>query len=90
MRERAGVTTHRARRVKLCDKFATKAAGSDRFWGWFPAREGRQGSRRAEKRFQEITARTNRLNNSPLFFFMRRLNGNEGKIYGERNRKYRD
>ena len=31
MRERAGVTTHRTWRVELCDKFAAKAAGGDRF-----------------------------------------------------------
>ena len=31
MRKRAGVTTHRARHIKLCDKFAEKVAGSDRF-----------------------------------------------------------
>ena len=31
MRDRAGVTTHRARRVELCDKFAKKALGSDRY-----------------------------------------------------------
>ena len=52
MRDRAGITTHQARRVELCDKFAEKAATSGRFSeAWFPLREGRQGGRRgvAEK-----------------------------------------
>ena len=35
MRERAGVTTLRARRTELCDKFAQKALGSGRFSRWF-------------------------------------------------------
>ena len=56
---------------------------SERFGGWFPERQGRQGRHREE--FQEFTARTDRLNNSPLFYFRRRLKGKEGKSYGERN-----
>ena len=88
MRERAGVTTLRARRVELCDKFARKALANPRYEHWFPERTGRQG-RHAEQ-FQELPARTDRLFNSPLFYFRRRLNGKEGKSYGERNRQYRD
>ena len=89
MRKLAGVTTHRERRIDLCDKFAKKACGNPRFAHWFPEREaGRRG--RHHEQFHELTARTDRLNNSPLFYFRRRLNGKEGKKYGERNRRYRE
>ena len=91
MRDKAGVTTHRARRVMLCDKFAKKAAGDPRYgYRWFPVREGRTCGRRQADFYKEFTARTNRLFNSPLFYYRRRLNGKNGKEYGERNRKYRD
>ena len=87
MREKAGVTTHRTRRIALCDTFAEKAAANPRF-GWFPLRTGRSG-RHAET-YAELPARTDRLFNSPLYYYRRRLNGKPGKKYGERNRKYRD
>ena len=90
MREKARVTTHRARRIMLCDKFAEKAAANPRFAGWFPAREGRQGAKRQAEFYKEWTARTDRLNNLPLFYFRRCLNGKDGKTYGERNQKFRD
>ena len=88
MRERARVTTLRARRTELCDKFVKKTLGNPRFSHWFPERVGRQG--RNKEVYQEFTARTDRLNNSPFFYFRRRLNGKEGNSYGERNREYRD
>ena len=90
MRERAGVTTLRARRIALGDKFALKAAGNPRFQSWFPPRLGRQGGRRRGEEYQELTARTSWLHNSPLFYYRRRLNGKEGRTYGECNRKYRE
>ena len=88
MREMAGVPTLRARRIELVDKFIEKARCNPKYDRWFPKRTGRQGRNREE--YLEITARTDRLNNTPLFFFRRRLNGKEGKVYGERNREYRD
>ena len=88
MRERADVTTLRARRIEQCDRFAEKSRMNPCFEHWFPERAGRQG-RHAEQ-YQEFTARTDRLNNSPLYYYRRRLNGKPGKLYGERNRKYRD
>ena len=87
MREKAGITTHRARRVELCDKFAAKAAANPRF-DWFPLRLGRSGCR--GETYQEMPARTERLFNSPLYFFRRRLNGKVGKSYGQRNKEYRE
>ena len=40
--------------------------------------------------FKEMNARTDRLFNGPLFYYHRRLNGKEGKSYGQRNKKYRE
>ena len=88
MREKAGVTTHRARRIEMCDKFAQKAAHSPRFESWFPRRVGRSG--RHGEEYQELQARTDRLFNSPLYYFRRRMNGKPGKTYGQRNRRYRE
>ena len=49
MREMAGVTTLRERRVQACDKFASKCATSAGFSAWFPPREsGRSRGRKAE------------------------------------------
>ena len=87
MGSKAGVTTHRERRIELCDKFARKAAGNCRF-SWFPAREGRLG--RHGESYKEFQARMDRLFNLPLYYFLRRLNGKLGKTYGERNRRYRE
>ena len=89
MREQAGVTTHRARRIAMCDKFAEKARASPRFCVWFPKREVARRGRHAEQ-YQELPARTDRLMNSLLFYMRRRLNGKQGKTYGERNRRYRE
>ena len=88
MREKAGISTHRARRVELCDKFAAKAAGNPRFHAWFPPRTGRSG--RKGEDFHEFQARTDRLFYSPLYYYRRRLNGKTGKTYGQRNRQYRE
>ena len=91
VRAKADITTHRARQIELCDKFAQKAVGNSRFCvDWFPIKDCRRSGRRKTDIYQEFTARTDRLNNTPLFYFRRRLNGKPGKQYGERNRKYRD
>ena len=87
----AEVTTLRARRIEACDKFAKKCLGLKAFQGWFPARAtGRRGARRGGEAYHEDHARCNRLRDSPIFFMRRRLNGKEGKQYGQRNRDYRD
>ena len=88
MREKVGVTTHRARRIAMCDTFAEKAASNPRFASWFPERTGRSG-RHGEK-YKEFLARTDRLFNSSLFYYQRRLNGKPGKSYGQRNKEYRE
>ena len=89
LRRGAGVTTLRERRIRLTDKFAQKCLQNDRFKAWFPENEGRRSARQGEK-YKEFFAKTDRLKNSPLFYMRRRLNGKEGKVYGERNRKYRE
>ena len=89
MREMAQVTTLRQRRIEACDKFASKCIDSPRFSKWFPLRQGR-GTRGGGEKYLEEFARCDRLRNSPIFYFRRRMNGKPGRTYGERNRKYRD
>ena len=91
MREMAGITTLRERRIEQCDKFAAKCLSSDRFAGWFPLKNTRRSGRRTGKseEYVEFKARCDRLFNSPLFYMRRRLNGKEAKVYGSRNAEYR-
>ena len=90
MRKLAGVTTLRERRVAACDKFAEKCV-SGRFSAWFPEHDNaRRGRGRTGETYIEEFARCNRLRDSPIFYMRRRLNGKEGKRYGERNEDYRD
>ena len=66
----------------LCDKFAEKSLSNSHFCEWFSLREGRQGIRRGGELYLEKTAQTERLNNSPLFFFRLHLNGTAEKSMG--------
>ena len=88
MREMAGVPSLRQRRIDLCDKFAGKALKNPRFQHWFPLRTGR--STRTAPKYEETFARCDRLRNSPVHFFRRRLNGKPGKKYGQRNQFWRE
>ena len=89
LRQQAGIETLRQRRINLTDKFARKALNSERFAHWFPRNQGGRNVRNRDE-FQEFFAKTDRLKNSPLYYMRRRLNGNEGKIYGTRNAQYRE
>lgn len=89
LRQRSELETLRERRVKLTDKFATKCITDERFKHWFPVADGRKSGRQSEK-YKEFFAKCDRLKNSPLYYMRRRLNGKEGKKYGERNKKYRE
>ena len=89
LRSEAGVTTLRERRIQLTDKFANKCLNNDRFKVWFPENESRRSARNGDK-YKEFFAKSDRLKNSPLYYMRRRLNGKPGKLYGERNRKYRE
>lgn len=89
LRQQAGIETLRARRISLTDKFAEKCVANPRFCHWFPLKTGRMFGRTKEK-YQETKAKTDRLNNSPIFYMRRCLNGKEGKTYGERNKAYRE
>lgn len=88
MRDRAGVTTLRQRRIDLCDSFAEKCLKSVRFCKWFPGKLAPRRSARGTEIYMKEYARCDRLRNSPLFYMRRRLNGKPGKTYGERNRCY--
>ena len=66
MRERAGITTLRQRRVELCDKFARKCLKNPRFSGWFPRKDTRRSGRSGGEEFVENFARCDRLYNSPI------------------------
>ena len=90
MRELAGVSTLRQRRVDHCDAFAAKCTTSEAYKHWFPLRRGRQTRVSGQHKYAEYYARCERLRASPLFFFRRRLNGKEGKTYGARYREYRE
>ena len=89
LREKASLQTLRNRRVELTDKFARKCLSSERFKDWFPLKSGRASSRHPET-YEEEFAKCDRLKNSPLFYMRRRLNGKDGKVYGQRNREYRE
>ena len=89
LRQHAEVETLRQRRIDLTDKFARKAAASTRFSKWFPRNEGGRAVRNRDE-YKEFFAKTDRLKNSPLFYMRRRLNGKEGRSYGERNKQYRE
>ena len=88
MRRLADLTTLRERRIAHVDKFAEKAAASERFGHWFPTRSGR--ATRGGDQYLESYARCDRLYYSPVFYMRRRLNGKPGKEYGVRNRRYRE
>ena len=89
LREKAGVQTLRQRRIELTDKFANKCLASENFSCWFPKKKNRSSARHIDI-YEEEFAKCDRFKNSPLFYMRRRLNGKEGKIYGERNREYRE
>ena len=89
LREAARVETLRTRREQHCDKFAARCVENPRFSAWFPKNQGRSARANTEQ-YQEKFARCDRLKNSPLFYMRRRLNGKQGKHYGERNRQFRE
>ena len=91
LRGLAGITTLRQRREDLVLKFATKCANDPAFEHWFPKRiTGRATRNQNAEVFLEEKARCDRLKNSPLYYFRRILNGKTGKLYGTRNKSYRE
>ena len=85
----SGLSTLRQRRIDAADKFARACASSDQFAAWFPESAPSRRSRHMLP-YREDYARCDRLKNSLLYYMRRRLNGKEGKIYGQRYRHYRD
>ena len=91
LREMAGITTLRARRIEHCNKFAKKCLDSVRFSTWFPLATGRRSARTGiSEKYREDFARCERLRSSPVYYFRRRLNGKPGKIYGQRYSQFRE
>ena len=92
MRALANIETLRSRRIEICDKFAKKSLANPRFQHWFPLRTTRSSVRstKPQEKFREDKARCDRLYNSPIFYFRRRLNGKPGKKYGVRNAEFRE
>ena len=73
--EDTGLETLQQRRLRLIDKFLEKTLANERFSErWFPTKEFLHIDLRRELYYEEKFARTDRLYNSPLFFFRRRLN----------------
>ena len=89
LRWTAGLQTLRDRRIEATDKFARKAAADPKFCHWFPRRTAGRTTRNKEV-YEEKHAKCDRLMNSPIYYMRRRLNGKQGKVYGERNRQYRE
>ena len=89
LRQEAGLSTLRERRIEATDKFAYKCLSNPRFCKWFPKKTNRTSARNKEEYLEEF-AKCERLKNSPIFYMRRRLNGKEGRTYGERNRIYRE
>ena len=89
LRGDAGLVTLRERRENIVKKFAIKCANDPAFDHWFPKRQVNRVTRNNDLYLEE-KARCERLKNSPLFYFRRILNGKEGKVYGTRNKSYRE
>ena len=92
LRQLAGITTLREQRVAHCDAFATKCSTDPRYSHLFPRRNPQRRTRSSlgGEPFLETFARCDRLRDSPVHFFRRRLNGNAGKNYGQRYKEYRE
>ena len=88
MRERAGITTLRQRRLELSDKFAEKCIKNPRFAGWFPRKVAGRATRNQDQYLEEF-ARCDRLKNTPVYYMRRQLNGKPGKVVGERYKERR-
>ena len=91
LREMAGITTLRARREEITEKFAKKLAANPLFAHWFPLKRARSSRRSTvvQETYLEEKARCDRLKNSPLFYYRRILNGKPGRTYGKRYEEYR-
>ena len=66
--------TLHSRRVKLCKKFARKAAKNNKFSHWFKPNKRLEFSRRKRPRYCEVYSRTVRYQKSPISFLTNMLN----------------
>ena len=72
--EEAGIPRLDARRQAAVDKFAKKAAESDRYGGWFPLNQSLTHDLRHRDKYATDFARHERLKNAPIYAMRRRLN----------------
>ena len=72
--EMSGLKTLQARRDYRCEKFANKCVNDQEFKKWFPLNPIERLTRNPLM-YQELRARTKRLQNSPVFHMRRMLNG---------------
>ena len=71
--------TLRARRDKLCLKFAIKAEKHDKFRKWFKPSVRNQNTRQVKPKYCDVLARHARFENSPLGHLTRILNQHHSK-----------
>lgn len=91
MRKMFGLQSLRGRRIELCDKFAKKSLSNPRFSNWFPMKTTWASARGGvQEPFLEEKAQCTLLQDSPVFYFRRRLNGKQGKNYGQRYAECRE
>ena len=76
---RAGLDLLSARRSKLAEKFAIKAARNPSFADWFPLNGEPAYPLRRLQKYREFTPRTERLRVSPIFMYRRLLNAQESE-----------
>ena len=69
----SGIDSLKDRRIKTTLKFAQKTAANERFSYWFPRRRMSVRNNNREE-YVEMSARTDRRRNSPIFHYRRILN----------------
>ena len=72
--EKSGLDTLEKRRDMACEAFAVGLCRSERYQEWLPRRETVGVGLRRKRPYKEFEAKTNRLYNSPLYTYRRRLN----------------
>ena len=70
----ADLSTLESRRVKLCQKFAQRAANHPKHQKWFRINEKRTTTRTSQPFYCQVIARTNRFSKSPISYLTNQLN----------------
>ena len=72
--EQADLSTLESRRVKLCQKFAQKAASHPKHQNWFKINKKHKNTRTTQPFFCPVITRTNRFSKSPISYLTDLLN----------------